>query len=167
MKQVFLQIQIDAEHRDFLRCLVYNDIGTDFLPLVLRFTQLVFGLTSSPFILNATAKFHLSQYLGQDKLKWVIEKFLQDLYVDDSTTSFYDVDDAYYFYETAKSYLQKGSFNLRKWITNNDNLQHLINEDEIDYKPTHDYHKVLGLNWDYKNDEFIFDFSQIILKAKN
>ena len=25
--------------------------------------------------------------------------------------------------------------------------------------------KVLGLNWDYKNNEFIFDFSQVILEA--
>ena len=58
MKQVFLQIQIDTEHRDFLQFLWYNDIRTDFLPSVLRFTRLVFGLTSSPFILNATAKFH-------------------------------------------------------------------------------------------------------------
>ena len=27
--------------------------------------------------MNATVKFHLSQYLRQGKLKWVIEKFLQ------------------------------------------------------------------------------------------
>ena len=54
---------------------------------------------------------------------------------------------------------------MRKWITNNENLQHRINEHEINYKPTNDYHKVLGLNWDYKNDEFIFEFSQIILEA--
>ena len=165
IKQVFLQIQIDTEHRDFLRFLSYTDIRTDFLPSVLRFTRLVFGLTLIPFILNATVKFHLSQYLGQEKLKWVIEKFLQDLNVDDSTTSFDDVDDAYYFYETAKYFQQKGSFDLRKWITNNENLQHRINEHEIDYKPTDDYHKVLGLNWDYKNDEFAFDFSQMILGA--
>ena len=115
--------------------------------------------------MNATVKFHLSQYFGQQKLKWVIEKFIQDLYVDDSTTSFDDVDDAYYFYETAKFCLQKGSFDLRKWITNSENLQHRTNEHEIDYKLTDDYQKVLGLNWDYKNDEFVFDFSQIILEA--
>ena len=113
-KQAFLQIQIYTEHRDFLWFLWHNDIQTDFLPSVLRFAQLLFGLTSSPFILNATVKFHLSQYFGQQKLKWVIEKFIQDLYVDDSTTSFDDVDDAYYFYETAKFCLQKGSFDLRK-----------------------------------------------------
>ena len=165
IKQAFLQIQIDTEHRDFLRFLWYNDVRTDFLPSVIRFTRLVFGLTSSPFILNTTVKFHLSQYLGQEKLKCVIEKFLHDLYVDDSTASFDDVDDAYYFYQTAKSCLQKESFDLRKWITKNENLQHRINEHEIDYKPTNDYHKVLGLNWDYKNDEFIFEFSQIILEA--
>ena len=49
---------------------------------------------------------------------------------------------------------------LPKWITNNENLQHDINEHEIDFKPTGDYHKVLRLNWDYKIDEFSFDFSQ-------
>ena len=78
-KQAFLQIQIYTEHRDFLWFLWHNDIRTDFLPSVLRFAQLLFGLTSSPFILNATVKFHLSQYFGQQKLKWVIEKFIQDL----------------------------------------------------------------------------------------
>ena len=44
-------------------------------------------------------------------------------------------------------------------------MQHRTNEHEIDYKLTDDYQKVLGLNWDYKNDEFVFDFSQIILEA--
>ena len=64
--------------------------------------------------------------------------------------------------------MQKGNFDLRKWIKNIEkkkNLQHRINEHEIDYKPTDGYHKVLGLNWDYKNYEFIFEFSQIILEA--
>ena len=56
IKQAFLQIQIDTEHRDFLRFLWYNDIRTDFLPSV----RLVFGLTSGPFSLNVTVKFHLS-----------------------------------------------------------------------------------------------------------
>ena len=87
------------------------------------------------------------------------------MYFVDSATSFNGVDDAYYFYETAKSCLQKGNFDLRKWITNNENLQHRINDQEIDYKPTDDYHKVLGLNWDYKNNELIFDVTQIILEA--
>ena len=114
IKAAFLQLQIDSQHRHLLRFLWYNDIRTDFLPSFLCFTRLVFGLTSSPFILNATVKFHLSQYLGQEKLKYVIEKFLQDLYVDDSTTSFDDVDDAYYFCETAKSCLQKESFDLQE-----------------------------------------------------
>ena len=56
LKQAFLQIQIDTEHRDFLRFLWYNEIRTDFLPSV----RLVFGLTSGPFSLNVTVKFHLS-----------------------------------------------------------------------------------------------------------
>ena len=44
-------------------------------------------------------------------------------------------------------------------------MHHRINEHEIDYISTDDYHKVLELNWYYKNDEFVFDFSQIILET--
>ena len=44
-------------------------------------------------------------------------------------------------------------------------MQHRSNEHKIDYKPTDDYHKVLGLSWDYKNNKFIFDFSHIKLEA--
>ena len=50
-------------------------------------------------------------------------------------------------------------------LTNNENLQHHINEHEIDYKPRDGYKKVLGINWNYKNEIFIFDFSQIMLEA--
>ena len=54
---------------------------------------------------------------------------------------------------------------MRKWISNNENLQHRINEHEIDYKPREDHHKVLGINWSYKSDKFIFDCSKVILEA--
>lgn len=96
-KQAFLQIQIGTEHLDFLRFLWYNDIRTGLPPLILRFTRFVFGLRSSPFTLNATLKSHISQYLGQEKLRWIIEQFLQDLYVDNSTTSSNDVNGAFIF----------------------------------------------------------------------
>ena len=117
IKQAFLHTQIDTEQRDFLRFLWDNDIRTASLPSVLCFTRLVFGLISSPFIWNATVKFHLFQYLRKGKLKWVIEKFLQDLNVDESTASFDDVNDAYYFYETPIPCLQRGNSDLGKWIT--------------------------------------------------
>lgn len=61
----------------------------------------------------------------------------------------------------------KSRFDLRKCITSSENLQQGISEHEIDFKPTDGYHKVLGLYWSYKNDGFIFDFNQIIIRVCN
>ena len=79
--------------------------------------------------------------------------------------SYDDVIKEYLSYGIVERVTDSRSYDLRKWITSNKKLHHRINKHEIDYKPTNDYHKVLGLNWDYKNNEFIFDFSQVILEA--
>ena len=99
IKQAFLQIQIDTEDQNFLRFLWYSN---RFSNIISTFYKVIIWINFK-FILNAIVKFHIAQYLRQEKLKWVIETFLQDLYVDDSTTSFDNVNDAYYFYKTAKS----------------------------------------------------------------
>lgn len=44
--------------------------------ILYRFLRLVFGLTSSPFILNATIRHHLQQFTD---CKEFVEKFLDDL----------------------------------------------------------------------------------------
>ena len=59
IKQALLQICLNKEHRDFARFLWFADIHDINLEVViLRFARVVFGLTSSPFLLNATIKNH-------------------------------------------------------------------------------------------------------------
>ena len=60
---------------------------------------MVFGVCSSPFLLNATLRHHLSQ-------------FVEDFFVDDPYTGEYDTESAYVLYEKAKQRLASGGFNL-------------------------------------------------------
>ena len=62
IKQAFLNIAIAEEHRDLLRFLWYENFDADDPEvIILRFTRVVFGLTSSPFLLNGTISSHVSQ----------------------------------------------------------------------------------------------------------
>ena len=68
---------------------------------ILRFVRLVFGLTSSPFIVNGTVRIHLQKYLSDEHIKEIIQKLIGDLFVDDVTSSLNNQIDRKKFYETA------------------------------------------------------------------
>ena len=93
---------------------------------ILRFVRLVFGLTSSPFIVNGTVRIHLQKYLSDEHIKEIIQKLIGDLYVDDVTSSFSNQIDGQKIYELAKLCLSSASFELRKWVTNDEKLQQYL-----------------------------------------
>lgn len=68
------------------------------------FARIVFGLTLSPFLLNATIKHHSEKYLPSADYRNVIEKLI-NLYVDDSTNTVDLIEDAIQFSKKSKSAL--------------------------------------------------------------
>ena len=54
IQQAFLQISIAETHRNLLRFLWFEDINNSDVVKTLRFDRVMFGLTCSPFLLNAT-----------------------------------------------------------------------------------------------------------------
>ena len=101
IKQAFLNVGIREEDCDYIRFLWFKDIFSENPEItVYRFLRVVFGLICSPFLLNATVKHHASKY--STKWKYFVEKFLRDLYVDDSTSGFDTVFAAYDFYLKSK-----------------------------------------------------------------
>ena len=61
VEKAFLNIEIDPEHRDFLRFLWVDDVDKESPEIkLLRFTRVVFGVNASPFILNATIRHHVN-----------------------------------------------------------------------------------------------------------
>ena len=77
IKQAFLNVVIRDEERDYLRFLWYDDpFSTEPNIIILRFLRVVFVIISSPFLLNATIKYHLERYLNDAKN--FVEKFSND-----------------------------------------------------------------------------------------
>ena len=77
-------VSIDEEDRDVLRFLSLDDIEMELPKLVvMRFIRVVFGVSSSPFLLNATIHHHMKQYGSMDAP--FVQKFTRSIYVDDVT----------------------------------------------------------------------------------
>ena len=85
IKSAFLNVRVSEEDSNFLRFSWVSDIKKIDPEIVTkRYTSVTFGVNSSPFLLNATILIHLEQFL--DVHPEVILQFLQDLYMDDSTS---------------------------------------------------------------------------------
>ena len=125
VEKAFLMVRITEEDRDVLRFLWVDDI-VKFSPeiVILRFTRVVVGVSSSPFLLNATIKHHIEQYKGADPE--FVEKFLRSIYVDDLSSGASKVDAAYELYPKSKLRLAEGGFNLRKFVSNSPELTNRI-----------------------------------------
>ena len=84
--QTFLQIEIGNLHRDYRRFLRYENMENPNLMNIYRFTRLVFGLICSPFILNATVKVHIQNFINDETVR-ILTQFLRDLYVGHTASS--------------------------------------------------------------------------------
>ena len=165
IKKAFLQIAIDEDHRDFLRMIWYENVFAQNPTVkILRFPIVVFGLTLSPFILNGTVRIRKTEHI-----KAIIQKLTGDLYVDDVTSSLNNQIKGQKVYETTKSCLSSASFELRKWVTNDEKLQQYFNSQESNGNPTtsNTNRKVLGITWCTENNSFVFDFKNLVTLAED
>ncbi|XP_068675693.1 uncharacterized protein [Montipora foliosa] len=131
VEKMFLMVGITEKDRDVLRFLWVDDIDKSSPEtVILRFTRVVFGVSSSPFLLNATIKHHIEQYKEADPE--FVEKFLRSIYVDDLIISSgaSEVDAAYELYLKSKLRLAEGGFNLRKFVSNSPELTNRIQSNE-------------------------------------
>ena len=133
IRQAFLQISVDSSHRGYLRFLWLNFGSNDLDFYIYRFNRVLFGLTCSPLLLNGTLKHHFqSKWIWSVFEKFILEKLLRDLYVDDLATCFNNGKLAFSFYENSKKILALWGFDLWKWFTNSRQLNEKICETEND-----------------------------------
>ena len=117
IEKAFLMVSISEEDRDALRFLWVDDVASDPPKVrVLRFTRVVFGVSSSPFLLNATLQHHLNLYSNTHPE--LVEQLSKSTYVDDVICGARDTESAYQLYRESKAVLEEGGFNLRKFVTN-------------------------------------------------
>ncbi|XP_055947035.1 uncharacterized protein LOC129980679 [Argiope bruennichi] len=112
IEKAFLMLSVHPKDRDYLRFFYPSKEGE----LVYRHCRIVFGLNSSPFLLNASIK-HL---LDNAPLEYydVVEKLKCSFYVDNCLSGVHNVKEEENFIDTAKKVLSKGCFNLRGWQSN-------------------------------------------------
>ena len=131
IEKAFLMISIAEEDQDVHTFLWVENIGSELSRVqVLRFTHVVFGVSSSPFLLNAAIRYYMEGYKDRDPQ--FIEKFQRSIYVDDLTFGGDNDEEVFGLYKRAKSWLAEGAFNLHKFVTNSPQLQRRIDEQEGD-----------------------------------
>lgn len=113
-----------ATDRDVLRFLWVDDISKSAPNIcVLRFTRVAFGVSASPFLLNATLCHHLKKYSSSHP---GTTRILQSLYVDDMIAGANTEEEAFELYVQSKKIFQDAEFNLRKFVTSSTSLQKRI-----------------------------------------
>lgn len=189
IEKAFLMVSVAECDRDALRFLWIDDVNKDDRSVVvMRFSRVMFGVSSSPFLLNATIKHLVERYKDTDP--GFVEMFLRSIYVDDVTFGAEDDEDAYHLYQKSKQVMLEGGFNLRKFVTNSNQLRMKIEqaeqemntvkkqeanpevheEDETYTKDTlgskqecgEGEQKILGVSWQYLEDQLVFDLSAIV-----
>lgn len=187
IEKAFLMISVSETDRDVLRFLWVDDVNKkepEFITF--RFTRVVFGVSSSPFLLNATVRHHLMKY--SDVYPEVVKKISHSIYVDDIASGAETECDAYEMYCNSKKMFKDGGFNLRKFVTNSSDLQGRIDKNEqlmqlsptdtneesytkITLGTTQKIHsgetKILGVRWNSSTDSIVFDFGDVASQVVN
>lgn len=180
--KAFLMIEVDPADRDVLRFLWVKDVNAEAPEIiVLRFNRVVFGVNSSPYLLNVVIQHHINSFQELDPQ--FVSKLSQSFYVDDLVTGANTEKEALSLYCNARERMKMGGFVLRKWKTNSEMLtkqicldeeegkieiESPIGEEQTYAKETLGSHKdaekgskVLGIPWDNKNDALTFDLTKI------
>ena len=157
---------------DALRLLCVED-PTEIFPQIKekRFTRVCFGVISSMGHLGETINHHLEKYRNQ--MPEVIKKIESSLYVDDLSTGADDSKGAIELYKAEKSIFAEANKNLRKWRSNNRDVNEFIkgkhenieeSSEDTSYaslmlNPDEESkNKVLGIPWNTKHDKFVISF---------
>jgi len=140
IKRAFLQVSPGKEDRDFLIFLLVNAEGD---LRIFRHTHVKFGVTSSPFLLDAVIDLHLKRFLAEsEQNEWhdrdLIEKLRNSFYVDNCVTSLPDYNALRLFMEKETGVFAGAKFELRGWEYTDPDLE----------GPS--CTAVLGMSWDKK-----------------
>ncbi|UYV65928.1 hypothetical protein LAZ67_3005902 [Cordylochernes scorpioides] len=136
IRKAFLQIQVREEDREFLRFLWWKKDQKTLK--FYRHCRVVFGLTSSPFLLAATIKYHLSLPQFQDNR--CAELLARSFYVDNCILSLSSTHDVKKFIKESSDIMRQAKFELRDWMWNEPGITE------------QDPASILGMKWHLQTD---------------
>lgn len=153
IRKAFLQISLRREDQDVHRFL-WEHHGS---VRVMRFERVTFGNKSSPFLLNATVRYHLSLFSSTR----VIEELMKNLYVDDWLSGADTEAEAHKMLSEAKEVMQKAGMELTKWNSNSKEVSGKVYTHIGGKHLESESFKILGVKWTSDEDVFSFDGIEI------
>ena len=162
IEKAFLQIELNNQDRDATRFLWLKDmnkfINSAINSEAYRFCRVLFAAAPSPFLLNATIRYHLNE-----KDNWTTKALTENMYMDNAVTGTNCDDKALECYSLLQSYLQEAGMNLRQWTSNSTALNRRAQEDNAHAAQTT---KILGLTWNSTNDMLSLLLENMIRKSE-
>lgn len=149
IKKAFLQIGLQERDRPFLRFL-WREKGKNEDLIVYQHKRVVFGISSSPFLLGATLEFHLKNV--PDHYRETAQTLLESFYVDNLVCSVNSKQKLDKLIVESQEILEEGKFKLRGWEHNNLNPR---TEDTVPFERCSV--PVLGLKWNLDQDSLSVD----------
>ena len=150
IKKAFLHVKLDEADRNFTCFLwLYNPEDPNSDLDVYWFKVVLFGSVSSPFMLNATLRLHLSKNTTE-----VAKDMCQNLYVDNIVSGGSTEESVTKYFREARAIMSEANFNLRSWASNNHCLQAIAQEEGV--TDENEVVSVLGLHWNKAEDHLSF-----------
>ena len=146
IEKAFLRIKLHPSDRNFTRFLWSSDLeSSDTEFQTYRFTVVLFGASSSPFILGAVLDLHLSKSHLQ-----VAADMRNNIYVDNILSGCSTEEELLTYYHQSRGLMSQAKFNLRSWSTNSKQLQKVTMQDNSSDSNT--TVGLLGLRWNTATD---------------
>ena len=165
LRKDFLQIVIREADRDALRFHWIRDLQSTEME-VLRFTRVVFGLTSSPFLLNGVIAQHLESI--EPRYPESVAEIRKNLYVDDLLSGGPTAEKAADLKRDAVEIFEEVQFHLHKWHSNATELESDLNDGELalakhqlNADHTDNQCKLLGMKWNKRKDVLQVDLPTV------
>lgn len=136
IRKAFQMVSICAMDRDYQMFLWWNNQKQI---KVYRHTRVVFGISSSPFLLAATIKHHLENV--PEEQREFAQVLCQNFYVDNCLTSVRDLHEYEDFKNQATEIMREAQMELREWECSCDDATSDLNVSTV-----------LGLEWNKKDD---------------
>lgn len=161
IKQMFRQILVSEEHRDYQRILWRFDQNEPIQEY--RLNTVTFGMCSSPYLAQRTL-IHLAN-VEEGRFPRAANVVRNNVYVDDIAAGCDDLASVIELRDELTELLLSGGFELRKWASNRaEVLQNLpsLSQAPVSFdilEPS--FIKVLGLQWNPSRDTFSYAFHSI------
>nr|XP_022908644.1 uncharacterized protein LOC111419983 [Onthophagus taurus] len=160
IRKAFLQIGVDKGDRDFLRFL-WRGPGDEIRTY--RHKRVVFGVSSSPFLLGATLEHHISKSLDRcdsgnvPYSRDTVSRLSRSFYVDNCIASVQTEQILRCFIEESSMIMEEARFDLRGWEFSRQICS-----------PNYKHTPLLGLEWDKRldtlklNTDFLKDLEKLL-----